>query len=77
MFSDKSTALNTAKATALRDKKPRFVHCWNGQWYVGKTHVNGAILVPVPCLECETYPADLPGDLCLGCEAYKDHTSIY
>lgn len=30
-------------------------------------------LIPKICSECGIYPADLPSDICSGCEAYHDH----
>ena len=30
---------------------------------------------PKMCEECGQYPADLPSNLCCGCDAYKDHLS--
>ena len=29
------------------------------------------------CEECGEYPADLPSKLCVGCDAYRDHTGHY
>jgi hypothetical protein len=28
---------------------------------------------PKMCEECGKYPADIPGCLCAGCEAYREH----
>ena len=30
---------------------------------------------PKMCEECGEYPADLPSNLCCGCDAYKEHLS--
>lgn len=31
------------------------------------------LVLPLVCEECGIYYADLPGKICVGCEAYKDH----
>ena len=30
---------------------------------------------PRKCSECGKYPADVPSDLCPGCDAYREHTA--
>jgi len=29
------------------------------------------------CTRCGIYPADLPSDLCVGCESYMEHENLY
>jgi hypothetical protein len=28
------------------------------------------------CEECGKYPADVPSRLCVGCDAYREHTDV-
>jgi hypothetical protein len=41
-------------------------------WVVKKRRVRVKM-----CDECGKHPADLPSTVCVGCEAYKEHTAIY
>lgn len=29
------------------------------------------------CSECGIYPVDGPGDLCVGCYAYREHVQVF
>lgn len=67
----------------LQEKNPVF---WTMYWYSvvrgGHYEFHGRAVgnmssyaSPKMCEECGKYPADLPSNLCCGCDAYKEHLS--